>query len=178
MNSKPEASLPAVQDAETIAELLPTSGQADLRLWLRLLACTNLIGAEIRGRLRQDFDVTLPRFDLMAQLEREPEGLRLSDLSRRMMVTNGNVTGLVDRLVKEGMVERTASNDDRRVFHVKLTDSGRKAFVEMARVHETWVADLFADLDHSAVNGLMDHLAVLKSSVTRSIKNHSEGRAS
>jgi len=176
MAAKPERR--SVQDAETIAEHMPDTGKADLRLWLRLLACTNMIEAEIRGRLRQTFDVTLPRFDLMAQLEREPEGLRLSDLSRRMMVSNGNVTGLVDRLAGEGMIERIASQEDRRVFRVKLTKEGRAAFQEMAKVHEGWVADMFADLEPEDVDRLMSQLRLLKSSVTRSQEEKTRDRNS
>jgi DNA-binding MarR family transcriptional regulator len=101
---------------------------ASLRLWLRLLSCTTRIEDTIRQRLREQFDITLPRFDLMAQLEREPQGLSMSELSRRMMVTGGNVTSIVDQLEKEQLVQRQMQASDRRSFTVSLTDAGRKRF--------------------------------------------------
>ncbi len=98
-----------------------------LRLWLRLLTCTMLIEGRIRSRLRERFATTLPRFDLMAQLERHPEGLRMGELSRRMMVTGGNVTGITAALVAEGLVERRAIPGDRRAHAVRLTAAGKRA---------------------------------------------------
>src|SRR5206468_10216493 len=89
-------------DSETKAVELPDDHGNELRLWLRLLTCTTLIEGEVRSRLRERFDVTLPRFDLMAQLDKAPDGMTLSDVSKRMMVSNGNVTGLVERLVESG----------------------------------------------------------------------------
>lgn len=117
-----------------------------LRLWLRLLACTNLIEAPLRQRLREQFDGSLPRFDLMAQLDRHPGGLKMRELSRRLMVTGGNVTGLTDRLVAEGLVERREDPKDRRAYTVALTIEGRKQFRTMARAHEGWVVELFSGL--------------------------------
>lgn len=117
-----------------------------LKLWLRLLACTNKIEAEIRRRLRVEFNTTLPRFDLMAQLERSPDGLKMSDLSERLMVTGGNVTGITDQLEKEGLVVREPDPNDRRAYTVKLTRVGSKLFDRMAAVHEQWVIELFAGL--------------------------------
>jgi hypothetical protein len=108
--------------AATDTETRATSEHApDLRLWLRTLACTNLIENHIRTRLRADFGITLPRFDLMAQLERSPQGLKMGELSKRMMVTGGNVTGITDQLVAEGLVVREDSPRDRRAYIVKLT---------------------------------------------------------
>jgi DNA-binding MarR family transcriptional regulator len=117
-----------------------------LRLWLRLLTCTQLVEREVRAALRAQFDTTLPRFDLMAQLERAPKGLKMNELSRRMMVTGGNVTGITDQLVTEGLVERLAVPGDRRAFLVRLTASGRASFAEMARAHEGWIVQAFGDL--------------------------------
>lgn len=117
-----------------------------LRLWLRLLTCTTMIEREIRARLRERFATTLPRFDLMAQLERHPDGLRMGELSRRLMVTGGNVTGVTDQLVAEGLVERRAIMADRRAFAVRLTAKGKRAFDAMAAAHEAWVVDLLRDL--------------------------------
>ena len=117
-----------------------------LRLWLRLLTCTQLVEKRLRSALREQFDTTLPRFDLMAQLERVPEGLRMNELSRRLMVTGGNVTGITDQLVAEGLVERHPVEGDRRAFRVRLTDTGRQSFHAMARAHEGWIVDAFAGL--------------------------------
>jgi len=118
-----------------------------LRLWLRLLTCSQLIEKRVRSGLREEFDTTLPRFDLMAQLERAPEGMKMNELSRRMMVTGGNVTGITDQLVGEGLVERIAVPGDRRAFRVCLTSRGRSQFKQMARRHEAWIVDAFAGLD-------------------------------
>src|SRR5438045_2077861 len=103
-----------ILDSETKAVELPEDHGNELRLWLRLLTCTTLIEGEVRSRLRDYFDVTLPRFDLMAQLDKVPEGMTLSDISRRMMVSNGNVTGLVERLVESGHLDRSTSVIGRR----------------------------------------------------------------
>ena len=117
-----------------------------LRLWLRLLTCTQLIEANVRSRLRRDFAITLPRFDLMAQLERNPQGLRMGELSQRMMVTRGNVTGITDQLVDEGLVKRTDTPGDRRAYVIKLTPAGKRAFDRMAAAHEEWVIELLGGL--------------------------------
>ncbi len=114
-----------------------------LRLWLRLLTCTQLIETRIRAELRDSFEMTLPRFDLMAQLERAPDGLKMNELSRRMMVTGGNVTGITDQLVHEDLVERVQVPGDRRAYQVRLTPKGRSHFVAMAHAHEAWVVAAF-----------------------------------
>lgn len=117
-----------------------------LRLWLRLLTCTQLVERSVRARLREQFDTTLPRFDLMSALWRYPEGLKMNELSRHLMVTGGNVTGIVDPLEKEGLVERADDPADRRAWRVRLTRAGRKAFAEMARVHEEWIVEMLGGL--------------------------------
>ena len=109
---------------------------AVLRLWLRMLSCTTQIEDEIRRRLRVNFDISLARFDYMAQLYRQPEGLMMKELSRYLMVTGGNITGLTDELEREALVVREPSPTDRRSWIVRLTDKGRDAFSEMARQHE------------------------------------------
>ncbi len=136
---------------------------ASLRLWLRLLSCTTRIEDTIRQRLREHFDITLPRFDLMAQLEREPQGLSMSELSRRMMVTGGNVTSIVDQLEKEQLVQRQMQVADRRSFTVSLTEAGRKAFAAMAQAHEGWVVELLSPLAAHQQEQLHDLLGTLKS---------------
>lgn len=133
-----------------------------LKLWLRLLTCTNLIDGTIRRSLRQSFDCTLPRFDLLAQLERAPQGLKMSELSRRLMVTGGNITGLADQLEAEGLLEREPVAGDRRATLLKLTDAGRQRFAGMAADHETWVADMLASLARDEQLQLLQLLAKLK----------------
>ena len=104
----------------------PPGDHRALRIWLRLLTCTQLIERAVRSRLRERFGTTLPRFDLMAQLERHPEGLKMNELSRLLMVTGGNVTAIVDQLEKEGLVERLDEPADRRAFRVRLTPRRRQ----------------------------------------------------
>jgi len=135
---------------------------ASLRLWLRLLSATTRIEDTIRQRLREQFGITLPRFDLMAQLEREREGLTMGELSRRMMVTGGNVTSIVDQLEKEQLVQRQNLPGDRRAFRVRLTPAGRKAFATMAQAHESWVVQLLAPLSERQQAQLHQLLGTLK----------------
>jgi len=158
-------------DAETKVAERPADHEAELRLWLRLLTCTTLIEGEVRRRLRDDFDVTLPRFDLMAQLDRTPKGMTLGELSQRMMVSNGNVTGLVDRLVEQGLINRRPSPKDRRAQIVSLTAQGRKFFRSMARTNGDWVGEFFADLTSDDIDALMRLLAKTKASARRAIGN-------
>jgi DNA-binding MarR family transcriptional regulator len=122
-----------------------------LRLWLRLLTCTQLVEKQVRSQLRERYATTLPRFDLMAQLERAPDGLKMNELSRRMMVTGGNVTGITDQLVTEGLVDRIDVEGDRRAYRVRLTPRGRKLFHDMAREHEAWIVDAFAGLSEKDI---------------------------
>jgi DNA-binding MarR family transcriptional regulator len=133
-----------------------------VRLWLRLLTCTQLIEGRVRTRLRSEFGTTLPRFDLMAQLERAPEGLKMNELSRRMMVTGGNVTGITDQLVAEGLVDRVGVQDDRRACRVVLTPKGRKAFGDMAAQHSRWVVDAFGGLTGKQLGTLHKLLGKVK----------------
>lgn len=133
-----------------------------LRLWLRMLTCTQLIEKKVRTGLRDEFGTTLPRFDLMAQLEREPEGMKMNQLSRRMMVTGGNITAVTDQLVKEGLLERINLPNDRRAWLVRLTPTGRSLFKKMAKRHEAWIADAFASLDPPQVEQLHAWLGQIK----------------
>ena len=137
-----------VEDHELdLASRLRQEHHQSLKLWLRMLSCTVRIENEIRSRLRASFNITLPRFDLMAQLERHPEGLRMGELSKRLMVTGGNVTGITDQLVREGLVERREIAGDRRAYAVRLTAKGKRAFDAMAEAHERWVIELLGGLD-------------------------------
>jgi DNA-binding MarR family transcriptional regulator len=139
-----------------------TDDHLSLRLWLRLLSVTNLVEGNARAGLRREFSTTLARFDLLAQLERCPEGLPMSALSRRLMVTGGNVTRLTDQLEAEKLVLREASNADRRVFTVKLTPAGRRAFAAMAVRHEPWIVDMFGALSQKERTQMYALLAKLK----------------
>ncbi|MFC0351380.1 MarR family winged helix-turn-helix transcriptional regulator [Undibacterium danionis] len=139
-----------------------------LKLWLRMLSTTVMIENEIRNRLRAEFDITLPRFDLMAQLERHPDGLRMGELSKRMMVTGGNITGITDQLEQEGLVMRVTDKQDRRAYSVKLTPAGCKAFKTMASVHEAWVAELFSGLDAEQKSQMIGLLSSVKSDLSAS----------
>jgi DNA-binding MarR family transcriptional regulator len=156
-----------ILDAETKTTEQPDDHGDDLRLWLRLLPCTTLIEGEVRRRLRERFGVTMPRFDLMAQLDKAPGGMTLSDVSRRMMVSNGNVTGLVERLVESGHIDRRTSETDRRVQVIRLTRVGRTDFRRMAVEHRAWISDIFADLGDKDTRDLMRLLAKTKASARR-----------
>ncbi len=136
-----------------------------LRLWLRVLTCTNLVEGQLRGKLREFFKSTLPRFDLLSQLERNPKGLTMGELSSLMMVSGGNVTGLVTQLVKEELVSRTPMESDRRTFLVKLTIKGKRHFSKMAKSHESWIVDMFSSVSHDDQESLMAMLGQLKGSV-------------
>jgi DNA-binding MarR family transcriptional regulator len=140
----------------------PAQHPEALRLWLRMLTCTQLIETQVRTHLRDQFETTLPRFDLMAQLERSPEGLKMNELSRRMMVTGGNVTGITDQLVAEGLVERAEVPGDRRAFRVKLTPKGRLQFIEMAHQHEAWIVEAFGGLTEKEITTLHRLLGKVK----------------
>ena len=149
-------------DAET---RLHDDHHLSVRLWLRMLACTNRIENIVRQNLQAKFETTLPRFDLMAQLERAPQGLRMSELSQRMMVTGGNVTGITDGLEKDGLVVREVDTSDRRVFFVKLSAEGQRQFRRMAIEHEQWVIELFEGMSMKHKNQLVQLLGELKRNI-------------
>jgi DNA-binding MarR family transcriptional regulator len=159
------------RDAETRVTERPGDHVAELRLWLRLLTCTTMIEREVRRRLRASFDVTLPRFDVLAQLDKAPHGMTLGELSERMMVSAGNITGLVERLVAQGLLARRRSPKDRRVQLVSLTPEGRRSFRIMARANADWISEIFADLGSADIDTLMDLLAHTKASARRAIAN-------
>ena len=141
------------------------NGKASLRLWLRLLTCTNFIEREVRARLRRDFSVTLPRFDMMAALERAPDGLSMGELSERLMVSNGNVTGVAERLVQEGLAKRWSPPADRRSSRIALTTHGQKTFAAMAKQHQGWIEEMMSGLNAKERETLMTLLAKVKTSL-------------
>tara|TARA_Y100000590_G_scaffold285968_1_gene321780 strand:+ start:3099 stop:3593 length:495 start_codon:yes stop_codon:yes gene_type:complete len=146
--------------------LRKTRPKQSLRLWLRLLACEGLVEQTVRARLRTTFDITLPQFDVLSELEHAGEALTMSQLSDNLMVSNGNVTGVVDRLERDGYVRRAASPTDRRVQYIELTAHGVNAFRQMARVHERWITDLFSDLTANEIQTLIVGLNKAKSSIS------------
>jgi DNA-binding MarR family transcriptional regulator len=161
-------------DMEIIVQDTQEGKKPELRLWLRMLSTTKLISQEVRRRLRSEFGATLPQFDLLAQLYREKDGLRLGELSKRTMVTNGNVTGLVERLEGDGLIVRETPDGDRRVTVARLTAKGEDFFSIMAKAHEGWLRDMMADVEPAAINVLLDDMRLVKMSVS----NHlSEGDA-
>jgi DNA-binding MarR family transcriptional regulator len=142
-----------------------------LRLWLRLLRAARGIEVELRERMRVAFGVTLPKFDVMSALDRKGSGMTMTELSRFLMVSNGNVTGIIDRLVAEGMVMRTAHEADRRATFVKLTCEGAEQFAAMAKAHEVWVNEILAGFpreDSEALVGLLDSLKASTQDARRS----------
>lgn len=159
--ARPEAA-PGTDDFETG---LGADDGLELRVWLRLLTCSTLIEHGVRHGLHRNFATTLPRFDVLAQLQRAGRKLSMGDLSRRLMVTNGNITGLVDRLARENLVERERSEDDRRVQMVSLTAAGAASFERMAADNRRWVTAMMEGLSRDEKEALFALLGRLKSAV-------------
>jgi DNA-binding MarR family transcriptional regulator len=164
-NTASETEVKAANKSASKKKAVVAPDHQSLRLWLRLLACHNLAESQLRGQLRHQFGTTLARFDLMAQLRRHPAGLKMGELSKLLMVTGGNVTGLVDRLIKEGLIERRDDPGDRRAYHVYLTKKGKAFFDQIAVMHEQWVISMFEGLskrDQARLSDLLgkfrDHL--------------------
>ncbi len=133
-----------------------------LRMWIRMLRTTRFVETQIREFLRDTYDTTLPRFDVMAALYRADDSLKMSVLSKQLLVSNGNVTGIVDRLVADGLVMRVAIENDRRAMPVCLTPEGRKLFARMAKDHEALVSQLFSQLQHKDLDLIADVFSRLK----------------
>lgn len=132
-----------------------------LRLWLRLLRASRFIESDVRELLKAEFSTTLPRFDVLAALDRNEQGLMMSELSRELEVSNGNVTGIVERLVTDGLVLRTPIVTDRRAMRVSMSKSGRQAFARMARAHEGWIDEKlrgFSNAETLQLIGLLEKL--------------------
>lgn len=142
----------------------PVSKQR-LRLWIRMLRAARAIEAELRERLRKEFAVTLPQFDVMATLARKKDGMSMTELSRMLMVSNGNVTGLIDRLAAESLVLRTAPANDRRSYIVRLTPKGDSQFAMIAKAHEFWVDKLLSNVGGTQAEALVLQLDGLTKSI-------------
>lgn len=166
------AAISAPHDRETA---LTKDDRLDLRVWFRLLTCATLIERSVRQGLREEFGITLPKFDLLSQLDRAGDGLTMGELSRRLMVTNGNVTGLIDRLVTEGLVARQPAPHDRRAQLVRLTPAGKQAFDAMIPKHQDFIADRFDGLSRAELAELHRLLGKLKTSF-EAFENQNEKR--
>lgn len=136
-----------------------------VRLWLRMLPVVAMVERRLRSRFREHFDITLPQFDVLAKLDQAQEPLNMTTLSRQLLVSGGNVTGVVDRLVRDGYVVRRPSPADSRVQLVALSDQGREAFSAMARAHAGWLAELFEDLGDAEVEQINELLTHAKSAI-------------
>jgi DNA-binding MarR family transcriptional regulator len=132
-----------------------------LRLWIRLLRAARGIEVELRERLRKEFAITLPQFDVMAALARNEAGINMTELSRMLMVSNGNVTGIIDRLAADKLVLRQAPANDRRSYIVRLTPKGASQFAVVAKAHEGWVDELLAGFDAAEAEELIHQLGGL-----------------
>lgn len=144
------------------AETTADDDRLDLRVWIGLFASVQLISARVQRNLRAEFDASLPRFDLLSQLHRSADGLTMGDLSRLLMVTNGNVTGLVERLEAEGLVYREPDRDDRRVQRVRFSETGRKLFDAMVPAHKEWINAALSGMSREELTALQGLLAKLK----------------
>jgi len=151
--------------AAKVRTAAPPPSKQRLRLWLRLLRATRAIEVELRERLRRDFATTLPQFDVMAALARKEDGMSMTELSRMLMVSNGNVTGLIDRLAAEKLVLRQAPANDRRSYIVRLTSKGTSHFAAIAKAHEAWVDELLAKIGTADAGGLISQLETLTNHV-------------
>jgi DNA-binding MarR family transcriptional regulator len=136
----------------------PPVSKQRLRLWLRLLRATRAIEAELRERLRVRFSITLPQFDVLAALARKETGITMTELSRMLIVSNGNVTGIIDRLVADRLVARQPAPDDRRSFLVRLTTKGQAEFAAVARAHQQWIDKMLSDFDGAEAEAIIQHL--------------------
>ncbi len=138
------------------------SSKQRLRLWVNLLRTTRFVEAELREEMRTLYGSTLPRFDVMSALERHPDGLLMGRLSRRLMVSNGNVTGIVERLVADGLVDRLPVEGDRRATLVRLSPAGAATFAVMAAEHERWVDRRLAAVNREEARTLVDTLSRIR----------------
>lgn len=138
------------------------SEHIELRIWLRLLRCTTQIENVIKSKLRREFGTSLARFDILSQLERFSGGLTMSELSRHLMVSNGAVTALAEKLSREKLITRRLHPQDKRTVILRLTDLGRATFLKMARRHEEWVVALLGDMSPSALAALLKSLVLLR----------------
>lgn len=147
-----------------------------LRLWLQMLKAVRHVEGVLRERLRSGYDTTLPRFDVLAALHAQPEGMKMSELSQHLIVSNGNVTGVVDRLVADGLAERQSLATDRRAIVVRITETGRALMDDMAAAHMTWINDMFGSVSEAdAARGMSIMLDIRHGTQTSDEKQSATG---
>jgi DNA-binding MarR family transcriptional regulator len=156
-SARPQSPPPPVEPAHE-----SDGAHLELRIWLRLLGCATRIEKALSARLRKEFNTTLARFDLLAQLARTPGGATMSEVSQLLMVSNGAITGLVQKLEADGLIRRDVDSEDRRTFRLRLSPEGAREFARMARRHEEWVIALIGELSPIAQSDLLQHLTLLK----------------
>lgn len=142
-----------------------------VRTWLRILSCEMVVEKHLRSQFRIHFSTTLPRFDVLSELERANRPLTMSELSSELMVSNGNVTGVIDRLEKSGLVERNRAQHDRRILYIQLTKEGRSSFSQMAKHHKQWLAELFGDISEKEMSRLQSLLLKVRQSASAGAAN-------
>lgn len=151
-------------------EANPAAVHAELRVWIRLMTNANIVLAQLRRSLRDEFGVTMPVFDLLAQVHRPPQGPTMGQLSQRLMVSKGNVTDLVERMEEKGLIERRPDPDDGRVQHVHLTPAGEELVARMLPAHRNWLKDMMAGMDPAGLAQLDQLLRALKTTLTANTK--------
>ncbi|EJU10701.1 MULTISPECIES: MarR family winged helix-turn-helix transcriptional regulator [Sphingomonadaceae] len=150
---------------KTIPGSTAPSGTLDLRVWVRLLDCAKIIEKRLRRNFEDQFSTTLPRFDILATLDRAPDGLRMGELSRALLVSNGNVTAIVRQLQEQGLVSSYTDPEDARSAIVSLTPNGRVQFAVLAEAHHGWVREALADFPEDSQRQLLTLLTQLKTSI-------------
>jgi DNA-binding MarR family transcriptional regulator len=155
---------PRLRDREP-AWLAPEKQKLDLQLWVRLLACGHAAEQRVKNRIKETFGINQTQFNLLSQLDRAPEGIRMGEVARRTVVTGSNVTAVVDDLEQRGMVKRQAAEGDRRATVITLTEAGRKAFAQMAPIHADWIEEIFAEMPKREKRELIQQLDGLKSAM-------------
>ncbi len=150
------------------------NGREGLRLWLHLITLTTVVEKKIRRNLKSEFETTLPRFDILATLERAGKKMTMGDLTKKLLVSKGNVTGVVASLVKQGLLRRVRDEDDKRTHYLSLTARGRKEFTEQAKAHQGWINDYFSGLEDGELSAMVDQLSKLKDTISK----NQEGKAS
>lgn len=149
-------------------EVISKGSKIRLRSWLKILKTSNYIEKQIREKLRKDHNTTLPRFDVMSALYRSNKGLKMTELSGALKVSNGNITGIIDRLVQDGHVLRVAVEGDRRTNLVSLTNKGKNQFEEYANAHESWINIILDKLSEQEAQDLINLLDIISYNRSRS----------
>lgn len=147
------------------AWVAPPHQKVDLQLWVRLLACAHAAEQRVRNRIKDSFGINQTQFNLLSQLDRAPDGIRMGEVARRTIVTGSNVTVVVDDLQRRGLVTRQVAEGDRRATVIKLTGKGRAAFAQMAPVHAVWIEEIFAEMPDADKRGLVRQLDELKAAM-------------